>query len=211
MFFPEISLIFNEVVWSFRIIDRSCLPHVSSIIYNDGLNYGRSSDIYFIYRVCEPSKEKKTPIKKGFWWLPWLKQTKKQSQQPFLHRGLSCKLLSTKLPLAEPALIRVSWNPISTNWIEAFSIQSEQLYSDQSGPVPLDQTVRIWIPHVHEDRPIRDQRQGLLSIEASFPLACGGNFPLKTVFPQLQLKHGRCLTGADQSCLAKGSPGPRVT
>lgn len=93
---------------------------------------------------------------------------KKQSQQPFLHRRLSCKLLSTKLPLAEPALIRVSWNPISTNWIEAFSIQSEQLYSDQSGPVPLDQTVRIWMPHVHEDRPIRDQ---------------GGDFcPLKPAF-----------------------------
>lgn len=74
-----------------------------------------------------------------------------------------------------------------SNWRELRSShQSEQLNSN--GVFWTIQTVRIWSPRVHEGRPVRDQQQGLLSIQASSPLAWGAPFP----FP---LKTKDCLPG----------------
>lgn len=88
--------------------------------------------------------------------------------------------------LSEPALIKISWNPLSTNRNKAFPIQSELCSSDQSERFYLtnqdrafwtNQTARIWSPDLHEDRPIRDQGQRLLSIWANSPWALRALFP----------------------------------
>ena len=60
-----------------------------------------------------------------------------------------------------------------------FTYQSEQLYSEQSGKRLLDQQVaRTGSPHLHEDRPIRDQGHGLLYVKVSSSLALREHFPL---------------------------------
>ena len=105
---------------------------------------------------------KKVPTKaNGFLMANWtqIKQTKKQSQQTFLHReplsqtalqGEACTDLPARtvsLP-SGPGLTVDSWDPVSSNSTEALptqldlhsSDQSERIYTDQSGQCVLDQS-----------------------------------------------------------------------
>ena len=107
-----------------------------------------------------------------------------------------------------PAHIKVSWNPISTNRTEAFPIQSEKysshqsewLYSDQSGQCLLNQSnckdlvsSFAW-GQTNQEPGARD-----FCPCKPAPLWLGEHifqWSLKSAFPQLGLKRGRCLTGA---------------
>ena len=126
---------------------------------------------------------------KGSWWPTELK-FKSRAQEPFLKKGFLYKLSSSpKFPLhtslptcpvflpSEPTLIKEflesyfiqqEWDFPHPIWaispLAIFTNQSEWLHFDHLKECFLDQTVKIWSPHLHEDGPIRDQRQGLLSI-----------------------------------------------
>ena len=82
-----------------------------------------------------------------------------------------------------------NWSCAPISPISIFTNQSDQLHSDQSGQsLWTNQTARIWNPYLHEDRPIRDPGQRLLSIQAgSLWALLRGHFPLslKAVSPWL--------------------------
>ena len=110
----------------------------------------------------------KIPTKEGSWQSTGLKISKKQSQQPFLHTGLSPKLQVREKPALNcpPALWvchlsqlspRSSCSPLPGDGTEAFPIQLElcsyiliSFFLDQSGQsFGTNQTAKIRSPHLH--------------------------------------------------------------
>lgn len=96
--------------------------------------------------------------------------------------------------------ISVQLKPGSSILICIFTHQAEYLYNDHSGhivPTSQDsvmwtnQTVKIWIPHLHRNGSIRDKGEHFLYINRP-PLCLGGVyfwFPLKAAFLSLQTIH----------------------
>lgn len=120
---------------------------------------------------------------------------------------------------------RSSWNSISINRTETSPILSKlcsyitinifnRLCSDQSGQCFLDQSKCKDLEfHLHEDWPIRDQGQGLLSILIGSPLVQRSHFSiqLEVAFPWSKLKHRSHLARPEQSCLVGEGPHLRAT
>ena len=127
--------------------------------------------------------EKKRLTEKGSWSLIGFRLKKKQSlatisvlgplTQTALHREACAGLPACTVFLSpEPALKKVSWNPISTDRIEHFPFNqnctdptnhSSSILTNHDSVFWINQTARLWCPHLYEARPIRDQGRDFCS------------------------------------------------